>query len=167
MLGSDEVQKMQRDQFRHDERNHKDILCLPKPDRLKHYGLHYAKYVGRLARGSANEKTDEQTLIDAILVALSAANTLLQDLSKIDLSCKLCVSDHIDPLRVFADAAGRFADACEKIDHFEDNHQLALSANVDVVRWLLAMAIARNLDIPGAIQRRRAELAKRHFYLAD
>src|SRR5205823_4710500 len=88
MLGRDELQRMQREQFRHDERNHKDILCLPKPDRLKHYGLHYAKYVGRLARGSAEGKTDEKTLVDAILVALSAANTLLQDLSKADLSCK-------------------------------------------------------------------------------
>ena|ERR1700691_721418 len=97
MLGGDELLRMQREQFRHDERNHKDILCLPKPDRLKHYGLHYAKYVGRLARGSAEEKSNEQTLIDVILVTLSAANTLLQDLSKADLSSKHPASDQIDP----------------------------------------------------------------------
>src|SRR3954451_24548762 len=126
MFGGDNLLQMQREQFRHDERNHKDILCLPKPDRLKHYGVHYAKYVGRLARGDAEKKTSEQTLIDAILVALSAANTLLQDLSNVDLSSKQPASDQIDPLRVFADAMGRFADACEKIDHFEENHTLAL-----------------------------------------
>jgi hypothetical protein len=43
MVGKYDLLQMQREQFRHDERNHKDILCLPKPDRLKHYGLHYAK----------------------------------------------------------------------------------------------------------------------------
>jgi hypothetical protein len=167
MLAKTELLNMQREQFRHDERNHKDILCLPKPERLKHYGLHYAKYVGRLARGAAEEKSHEQTLIDAILVALSAANTLLQDLSKADLSSKPPVSNQIDPLRVFADATGRFADACEKIDHFEENHALALSANIDVVRWLLNTASERKIDIHGALQKRRAELSKRHFYIAD
>jgi hypothetical protein len=158
---------MQREQFRHDERNHKDILCLPKPDRLKHYGLHYAKYVGRLARGAAEAKTDEQTLTDTILVALSAANTLLQDLSKEDLSSKNPLSAQIDPLRVFADAMGRFADACEKFDHFEDNHALALDANIDVIRWVLGAMVEREIDIQGAIKRRRAEISKRHFYIAD
>jgi len=167
MLGGDELLQMQREQFRHDERNHKDILCLPKPDRLKHYGLHYAKYVGRLARGSAEEKSIEQTLIDAILVTLSAANTLLQDLSKVNLSSKHLASDQIDPLRVFADAMGRFADACEKIDHFEENHTLALDANVDVMCWLLNAATEHEIDIHGAIKKRRAEISKRHFYIAD
>ncbi|MGB9367749.1 MAG: hypothetical protein WCE79_17225 [Xanthobacteraceae bacterium] len=167
MLGRDELLRMQREQFRHDERNHKDILCLSKPDRLKHYGLHYAKYVGRLARGAAEEKSEEQTLVDAILVALSTANTLLQDLSKEDFSKKPALSEQIDPLRVFADAMGRFADACEKIDHFEDNHALAHRANIEVLRWLLNTVGERNIDIAGAIKQRRAELSKRHFYIAD
>jgi hypothetical protein len=167
MLRGYELLQMQREQFRHDERNHKDILCLPKPDRLKHYGLHYAKYVGRLARGAAEEKSDEQTLIDAILVSLSAANTLLQDLSKADLTSKQPASNQIDPLRVLADAMGRFADACEKIDHFEDNHTLAFDANIDVIRWLLSTAAEHNIDIQGALKERRAEISKRHFYIAD
>ena len=46
-----ELAQLQREQYVHDQRNHFDIICLPKPDRLKHYGLHFAKYVGRLARG--------------------------------------------------------------------------------------------------------------------
>jgi hypothetical protein len=167
MVAGHDLLQMQREQFRHDERNHKDILCLPKPDRLKHYGLHYAKYVGRLARGSAEQKSSEQTLVDAILVALSAANTLLQDLSKADLSAKQSASDQIDPLRIFADAMGRFADACEKIDHFEDNHTIALDANIDVIRWLLNAAAERKLDIEATIKERRAEISKRHFYISD
>ena len=41
--------RLQREQYRHDQRNHSDIACLAKSERLKHYGLHFAKYVGRLA----------------------------------------------------------------------------------------------------------------------
>jgi hypothetical protein len=101
------------------------------------------------------------------MVTLSAANTLLQDLSKADLSSKHPASDQIDPLRVFADAMGRFADACEKIDHFEDNHTLALDANIDVIRWLLSTAAEHKIDIHSAIKKRRAEISKRHFYITD
>lgn len=168
MLGRDELQRMQREQFRHDERNHKDILCLPKPDRLKHYGLHYAKYVGRLARGSMEPKSNEQTLIDAILVSLSAANTLHQDLAlSIDLEARAPAAAQIDPLRVFADAAGRFADACEKLDHLENSYTLARTANLDVVCWLLKTADERAIDVHGEIERRRDQLAKRQFYISD
>jgi hypothetical protein len=165
MLRSEELLKMQCDQFRHDERNHRDILCLAKPERLKHYALHYAKYVGRLARGCAEEKSEEQTLIDAILVALSAANVLLQDLSKADMSYKRHACEQIDPLRAFADATGRFADACEKIDHYEEGRSIALDANLDVIRWLLKTVQEHQFDLADGLQKRRAELAKRHFYI--
>jgi hypothetical protein len=83
MLSTNELPRLQREQFHHDQRNHLDILCMPKPDRLKHYGLHFAKYVGRLARGSAEPKPQKQTLVDALLISLSAANTLHQDLASI------------------------------------------------------------------------------------
>jgi len=167
MLGRDELQRMQREQFRHDEHNHKDILYLPKPDRLKHYGLHFAKYVGRLARGSSEEKSEEQTLIDAILVSLSAANMLLQDLSKAELSAEGQTDAYLDPLRALADASGRFADACEKLDHYEEGRTIALAANLDIMRWLLNAAEQRKVDVKLALKQRRADLAKRHFYLAE
>jgi hypothetical protein len=101
------------------------------------------------------------------IVAQSTANTLLQDLSKADFTSKNQLSSQIDPLRVFADAMGRFADACEKIDHFEDNHALALDSNIDVIRWLLNAMAERHIDIQGAIKKRRAEISRRHFYVAD
>src|ERR1700691_3026520 len=119
MLSSNDLGRLQREQHAHDMRNHFDIISLHKTDRLKHYGLHFAKYVGRLARESAEAKPVERTLVDMLLVSLSAANTLHQDLSRED--CLLSrSSDQIDPWRSFADAAGRFADACEKIDHMEE-----------------------------------------------
>lgn len=116
MLESHDLLRLQREQFQHDKRNHSDIQCLHKNDRLKHYGLHFAKYVGRMARGVAETKSIDRTLIDTVLVSLSAANTLHQNLSK-DVSLKSLTPTN-DPLQIFADAAGRFADACEKIDHW-------------------------------------------------
>jgi hypothetical protein len=47
-----------------------------------------------------------------MLVALSAANTLHQNLGTANLGPQ---GRHTDMVRTFADAAGRFADACEKI----------------------------------------------------
>jgi hypothetical protein len=167
MLAGDELQKMQREQFRHDKRNHADIQCLAKAERLKHYGLHYAKYVGRLARSSSEPKPHDQTIIDSMLVCLSAANTLHQDLSRIDFTCHTHHAEQIDPLRVFADASGRFADACEKFDHLEDNHRLAREANVDIMRWLLSIVGERSIDLHQKIAQRRRELAERQFYVTD
>jgi hypothetical protein len=164
MLYPSDVANLQRTQYAHDMRNHFDILSLHKADRLKHYGLHFAKYVGRLARESADPKPAERTLVDAMLVGLSAANTLHQDLSKEDFGTSRSL-DQVDPLRGFADASGRFADACEKIDHLEEFLPIARTANRDVLAWLIHQANERGLDLVRAVQTRRKELADRHFYI--
>src|SRR5437868_2156427 len=98
MISPSDMANLQRAQYAHDMRNHFDILSLHKNDRLKHYGLHFAKYVGRLARETDEPKPTERTVLDAILVSLSTANTLHQDLSKEDLSANLKVTQ-VDPLR--------------------------------------------------------------------
>ncbi|MGE3916619.1 MAG: hypothetical protein AB7F78_13060, partial [Hyphomicrobiaceae bacterium] len=105
--------RMQREQYLHDRRNHADVMSLPRGDRLKHYGLHFAKYVGRLAR-SLDEVPEHRTPVDVLLIALSAANTLQINLATTNLRPTVGIGDD---LRRFADAVGRFADACEKIDH--------------------------------------------------
>jgi len=164
MISRQEMASLQRAQYAHDMRNHFDILSLHKNDRLKHYGLHFAKYVGRLAREITEAKPVERTLVDAALVSLSAANTLHQDLSKENFEQVLNQSQ-IDPLRTFADAAGRFADACEKIDHLEDFLPIARKANRDVMNWILGQANERSLALTSAVLSRRKELADRHFYI--
>lgn len=166
MLNPSDLHRYQVEQYAHDRRNHTDILCLPKPDRLKHYGLHFAKYVGRLARGTEEPKSPDRTLVDCLLVSLSAANTLHQNLA-LEIAGIDRLGKQIDPLYMFADAAGRFADACEKIDHLEDFVPLAKRANVDIVKWVLSTAEERGLNVPPAIQKRRQELALRQFYIAD
>jgi hypothetical protein len=166
LLSREDLGRLQREQHAHDMRNHFDIISLHKNERLKHYGLHFAKYVGRLARESAEPKPIERTLVDALLVGLSTANTLHQDLSReqFDFASR---DVQVDPLRTFADAAGRFADACEKIDHLEEFLPLAKTANRDVVTWIIVTAAGRKFDLPSAIRVRRKELASRHFYIED
>ncbi len=165
-LSAVELAKLQGEQYLHDQRNHSDIFCLPKPDRLKHYGLHFAKYVGRLARGDFEIQSVERTITDAALVCLSAANTLHQRLDKSERTKQ--VSDlQIDMMRPLADAAGRFADACEKIDHLEDFLSIARRANEDVLNWILAVAEERQLDLQASIRARRSELAERQFYTGN
>lgn len=158
--------KWQRDQHKHDQRNHSDIACLHKTDRLKHYGLHFSKYVGRLARGESDPISVERTIVDTALVCLSAANTLHQKLdipgdNKID-------RDFPDNgLKLLADAAGRFSDACEKIDHMEEFVLIARQSNQDVMNWVFSAENARSVGIEQAMSARRIELADRQFYIAE
>lgn len=164
-LSSEDLLRLQQEQFRHDQRNHSDIWCLPKTDRLKHYGLHFAKYVGRIARGADEAKSVERTIVDTALVCLSAANVLHQHLHVDDI--QVTSQDQIDPLRNFADAAGRFADACEKIDHLEEFLPIARKANGDVLSWVVASCNDRRFDLEEGIRSRRKELAARQFFIAD
>jgi hypothetical protein len=167
MLSPDLLAQLQRDQHKHDVRNHADIQNLHKTERLKHYGLHFSKYLGRLARESAEPKPVERTLVDTLLVSLSAANTLHQDLRKEVFSSTVTKSAQVDPLRTFADAAGRFADACEKIDHMEDYVPMARQANRDILEWVMTRFDERELSVEPALAARRKELAQRQFYIAD
>lgn len=164
MLSSTELIHLQREQFQHDKRNHFDILHLSKTDRLKHYGLHYCKYVGRLARGTAESKSVARTLTDTFLVVLSAANTLHQELG--DLS-PIPLRDDVNTLRIFADAAGRFADACEKIDHLEEFIPIARNANHDLACLVVSAAMERQLALDTSVRARRKELAERNFFITD
>jgi hypothetical protein len=164
MLSAQELGQMQSDQYAHDMRNHFDILALHKNDRLKHYGLHFAKYVGRMARGRQECKPVERTVIDTLLVALSAANTLYQDLRKENFTGDM-LNPGVDRLRFFADAAGRFADACEKIDHMEEFVPIARTANRDILSWIMASAAENELDLKEAALQRRKELSERQFYI--
>jgi len=163
MLSGPDVARLQSEQYAHDMRNHFEILSLHKVDRLKHYGLHYAKYVGRLARGADEKKPVEETLVDAFLIALSVANTLLQDLGEIALAEGSAEPD--DLLRPLADASGRFADACEKVDHLEPFVPIAAAANADILRWVVHAAGARQLDLAAAVAERRRRLKARQFYI--
>ncbi|MBB3160101.1 hypothetical protein FHS25_000533 [Rhizobium laguerreae] len=147
-------------QQHYDMHNHLDILSLHKMERMKHYGLHYAKYVGRLARGNKEEKTLKATLVDTLLITLSAANALNQ---RLNISENSYLSDRSDIL-TFADAVGRFADACEKMDHLESFRELALAANSDILAWVVSCAGANGIDLLSGLEERREVLSHRQAY---
>lgn len=155
------MQARQQAQYEHDLKNHFDILSLSRLDRLKHYGLHFAKYAGRLARGEAEAKSRSETLTDAYLVALSAANALNQALpdSEAGITGGKAPSD-----LAFTDQAGRFADACEKIDHLEEFRTIALESNAALVEWIVRSAEACCVDLDALVEKRRQQLARRPVY---
>ncbi|WP_234835369.1 hypothetical protein [Sinorhizobium meliloti] len=151
----------QQAQHEHDLKNHFDIVSLSRQDRLKHYGLHFAKYAGRFARGAAEVKTRKETLVDAFLVVLSAANVLNQALT--DQQDGQRNSEAPSDL-AFTDQAGRFADACEKIDHLEEFRAIALAANAALSEWLLSSAAGAGFDLDLLVEERRRQLAHRAVY---
>lgn len=155
------MQTRQRAQYQHDLQNHFDILSMSRSERLKHYGLHFAKYAGRFARGDAEVKSRKDTIVDAFLVALSAANALNQALPEID-GIRTSLGTPLD--LVFTDHAGRFADACEKIDHLEEFRAIALAANAALSEWIILSATATGLDIDTLVDQRRSQLARRQVF---
>lgn len=155
--------ELQQEQYAHDLRNHSDILSLHRTTRLKHYGLHYAKYVGRLARGPQESKSREQTWVDTFIICLSAANTLRQRLVEHDAGTFV----EADSLRRFADATGRFCEACEKIDHMEEFIPIALSANNEICDWVLQQGRRSGYDLATAARERRRSLAEKLFYIRE
>lgn len=163
-----DVDIWQKLQFSHDHRNHFDILSLHKLDRLKHYGLHFAKYAGRLARGQSESKSTEETCIDSILVALSSANTLHQQLhistdKNRSIECKQLSNFVLE----YASLAGNFCDACEKIDHLEDFLLLAKSSNLEIFNLSLYSLRRTSGDVEALIAARRDQLAARQFYIGS
>ena len=161
MYNSEMLLDWQKDQYDHDMRNHFDVLSLHKKERLKHYAMHFAKYAGRLARGNREEKSIERTFVDALLVCLSAANTLQQRLS-------YSANRTSDPILIrLADAAGRFNDATEKIDHVEPFLEIARESNQDILDTLLDFAVNNSIDVIHILQSRRSELRERQFFIRE
>ncbi|KPQ24577.1 MAG: hypothetical protein HLUCCA13_08660 [Halomonas sp. HL-48] len=154
-----EMKERQQIQYEHDMKNHFDILSLSRLDRLKHYGLHFAKYAGRFARGREEIKSRNDTLVDAFLVALSTANALNQKLPE-----EVALIGDIPSELAFTDYAGRFADACEKIDHLEEFRSIALDANAAIMDWILRSGMAQGVDLDTLAEERRKQLSRRAVY---
>ena len=155
------VLEWQKSQYVHDRNNHFDILSLHKVDRLKHYALHFAKYAGRMARGSEEEKTVIETGVDSLLVSLSAGNTLGQSL-------RILSAVHGSERETFLDytsAAGCFCDACEKIDHLEEFLGLAKSSNIKLFNLSLLILNLEFSEIDVLINKRREILKNRQVFI--
>lgn len=161
---SETLLRWQQEQFQHDRRNHTDIICLSRMDRLKHYGLHYAKYAGRVALNRDDDVVMQRTVVDALLVMLSAANVLSQRLDR-DFCQEADQQFRYGLLEDITDAAGRFCDACEKIDHFEDFLTIAKKANLDLLGWIYIVAKQKEFNLEHLLLERRQQLTERQFLI--
>jgi len=154
------IKEQQRLQQKHDIENHFDIVSSTRIDRVKHYALHYAKYVGRMFRENES-KHITQTLTDSLLVSLSAANALNQSLW---IEPNLGLDHESFDAQIYADYSGIFADSAEKIDHMESFLEAMKGSNYRLF-WLAFQALQRSdVDPVNQINKRRIEISKRAVY---
>jgi hypothetical protein len=69
---------LQREQFEHDERFHREIVRLNIHARLNHMALHFCKYTGQFAtvRASGDPELRMKTITDSFIISLCSANAL-------------------------------------------------------------------------------------------
>jgi hypothetical protein len=157
-------------QLKHDELCHRDILLLPVADRMKHFALHMAKYVGYVAEAidTSDEQRLERTLVDAFIISLASANTLGLDLGDalarphrarveglkalgLELANELGQreGDSIWLLKQFARHSGRLAKACESLDHVESYpfREEMRASIVNLFKLVAAAASLRHIDL--------------------
>lgn len=175
---------LQRGQFEHDERFHREIARLSVHARLNHMALHFCKYTGQFAAvcSSGDSKLRSRTIIDSFIISLCSANTLglsladhisprsrnstnLHDLG-LYLSNELCHSRKLDDPWLFAAhavAAGKMARACEKIDHLEafPFREVAQEAVITLTQLALMAAAAHGIELISAVQDRRNQIRSR------
>lgn len=160
---------LQWNQLNHDERYHKEIVRLSVADRMKHFALHMAKYVGYFAEAIDSEDSAlfERTLVDALIISLASANTLNLSLGHA-LSCQAgfesgslttlrfklanelfpAGADAIRFLLELARRSSRLAKACESLDHVEDHpfRETMVSSVVDIFKLLFAETSVLDID---------------------
>lgn len=113
------LDRLQWEQFEHDEKFHREIARLTVQDRLKHMALHFAKYAGEFITAVEDEARRKRLATDVFVIAISTANVLNMRLSD-RISFPDATLDAQEFLFSLAVNAGRMAAACEKMDHLED-----------------------------------------------
>ena len=163
---------LQVEQLEHDQLAHSDILNLDTQTRLKHMGLHFLKYAGKVV--FAREREDQIALAavitDTLIICLATANALnvsvgggldiraenLQDLcTRINTSSsKFNVFDAA--LVDLATIGGGMAKAIESTDHLEKGNprEFLEEAIVQLTVAMLGVAGRLQLQLPDAIRKR-------------
>ncbi len=176
----DHFSELQTEQQRHDDLAHRDILCLPVQDRIRHMVLHFAKYCGHLAdiQNVYNEARFTSTLVDTTIICLASANSLsikladsIQDqVSRSDRTTKFKAQAGISQelstefFVQLSKVTGTMAKACESLDHLESFDYLGtLERGVITIASLSAMVADRaRIDLPTLV-RARWERIERKF----
>lgn len=173
--------ELQFAQQQHDELAHRDILCLPMKDRIKHMVLLFTKYAGRLAE--LQVKRDDArlvaTLVDTFIICLASANSLSMRLSErlSDTGTEKPQSD-LGNLRgliselprialpYLAKITGEMAKACESMDHLEQfDYRATFEQGIEEITDLsLLIAKSLNLDLTDLVRRRWAQVEQKSIF---
>src|SRR5262245_48608359 len=104
------ITDLQWAQHRHDEAYHRDISILPVATRLKHFALHFAKYVGALV--DAKRRRDDaafcRVLTDTFIISLASANAVALKLA--DVAARYEIGDSLIDLGVAIAARSKRAE---------------------------------------------------------
>lgn len=176
----DQMSNLQIEQQRHDDLAHRDILCLPVQDRIRHMVLHFAKYCGHFADIQAvqSEARFISTFVDTTIICLASANALgiklagfVQDqASRSDWTTKFKAQTGISQelstefFIQLSKVTGTMAKACESLDHLESfDYRGTLERGVVAIASLCAAVADRaGVDLPTLV-RSRWERIERKF----
>lgn len=115
------MDRIQLEQFQHDELYHREISRLTTQAKLKHMALHFAKYAGNLMESGGDPAAFRRIVTDVFVIATSTANALNVRLAN---EIADVAALNVDSMAAMSEAltinAGRMAAACEKLDHLED-----------------------------------------------
>lgn len=189
MTAAKSLRDYQLAQRNHDIAFHRDVFYRSSSDRLRHYCLHFAKYVGRLARappeGEELAKVLKATVVDATIICLALSDVLNVDLDEqlegafgkpakpgaggwasiIDVSRS---EMGIEKLREFAlhrggEATGDLCKVAESLDHIEAlDPRTALTEGL--IAWLSLVIVCSQhlkIDLFGEVEARWREIEKK------
>lgn len=158
----------QLEQFRHDERYHREIARLTVKERFTHMALHFAKYSGYFVEGRTDSEL-RRLIIDVFVIGVSCANSL-----------NIRIYDHlvdrpapagdVDAFgRTLAIAAGRMASACERLDHLETfaYRQTIQDAILEIVGAAISVARHESWDILTETRGRLLRVKEKSIFHGD
>lgn len=123
------IEQLQLQQLNHDKEYHKDIYLQSMVFKLKHFTLHYSKYLSKLILYKHEPEIIRKILIDSFIISMSFANTigvkLCNSLSHFDF--KIVPWDERDEiptqeviLNLYANGLLNIAKGLDNHDHFDD-----------------------------------------------
>ena len=180
-MAESELQELQREQQRHDERFHRDVYYLAYPRRMAHLVFHVAKYAGRAWPLAAQETPAapvfKKILVDTFIVSLSACEILNLDLDSAiggsssdakrptvrEWGKRIARQNQAEP-RSWLDSTiphlAMLAKAMESLDHIEptDSRKLLTDGFVAILKATIAASWVLQLDLAAETRKRWQEI---------
>jgi hypothetical protein len=181
MQAADRLEKLQFKQLKHDEIYHSDICLLRIQARIAHHTLHLGKYSGKMAQAlvtkeGVDSKSLTKTVLDALIIVMSSANTLNLPLWNITgaeedlqgaLDGRQQSGDEQAHILSYVIIVGKLAKAVEALDHVESfNSRTAYEHNLKAL-WIVLLTFWRVLtDVPleSALTARMVGIESKHIF---